>query len=1105
MIELECPKCEIPLQLDDGYRGGVCRCYECGTMITVPDEDELYRIPEELFIQEEKSGAAATLGSTTVFRTHRGIELELSNQEVRSIPVAERRARPPVETGSNSGVWIALGVFGLVIGLAIAVGVSRAKREKENTRTARVVVPTPAGEVPTLEQLRSAIPDADDDFLIGQMNKAHTLERAKRNWMYEKRRRAADTSDDPEDSDPAPVDAKPAPSPTTAKSKPPAQSAARPPKNRPRSKPTAAPKAPTLPEAQLSWESKIGRIIDDTEAQQTGPWQAAHDRRQRWGAGYMHDAGAEKGSCTIVFPLEPPRPGVYALRLAYASGTERDSAVPWTVRHADGETSQMLDQSRVPALDGLFEPLGRFRLEPGAGHALEITNRDTTGVVTADAVQMVPLDLIEPTARPDGLIARWRFDDNAADSVGGHHARLGRGATFAPGRVGQALALESDAQPARVAYHPMQRLKKFTLAGWFHAHPAWNAAQPGVLLGNYRSKHNTGFDLRLGRGEVIARLGLGTGAEPLTTTVALGEETALWIHAAATFDGKALKLYLNGSLAAETPWPLEAAVAHQESDLLIGHHLTGLIDDIRLYDRAWGAEAIRSMATAGASEVAAAPASPPTAKPDIVQHLLAHWPLNAAPLNRGANAQGDALQADVLGTPRLTQGGTSFNGLQDGLRTTVTNGPQRTLAVWVLPRSAPDVDTLAPFFHAELSGEDAFSLGLDDGRLKTMLDGQTWNTDVALELRRWQHVAIAYDAGGATLYVNGKPVAKRQQPVAAFVDAPYTLGRNDSTGAGFDGLLADARVYDRVLGDAEVASIMQLAPPIKPAAPTGPAFDPSDLRRRVLPAWAAAARRTMQELGTFPKDTAPADFALDADPAFAAEALRLLSTKLDRDAAIDGHLKLRLFNTYQPALGAVDTRQALDLLDHRPRPQAPRLPSAREMKILQVAEQEVLSERAIATLVQAIENRLRTARTNNAPTLAYQQHLIEGLPQSQGVRLLARTLNLRDRYSAGEKMKPVRRMTAGAERDAPQAVHAMLQAAEQIWLDRAELSAAVRTRLIEAIGQIERLQEHEVHVMQIVHAELSDNGRVTVRRLGPLLDEESLKLLSRFLTTKRPE
>jgi len=97
MIKIKCPKCREGLSLDDGFRGGICRCFHCAAMITVPSEQGAD--PEELSVKrpaERWAGfstgtATALLGSTTVFQTRSGLELELSDDDLESIPVAPRR------------------------------------------------------------------------------------------------------------------------------------------------------------------------------------------------------------------------------------------------------------------------------------------------------------------------------------------------------------------------------------------------------------------------------------------------------------------------------------------------------------------------------------------------------------------------------------------------------------------------------------------------------------------------------------------------------------------------------------------------------------------------------------------------------------------------------------------------------------------------------------------------------------------------------------------------------------------------------------------------------------------------------------------------------
>jgi hypothetical protein len=71
-------------------------------------------------------------------------------------------------------------------------------------------------------------------------------------------------------------------------------------------------------------------------------------------------------------------------------------------------------------------------------------------------------------------------------------------------------------------------------------------------------------------------------------TAALGLNT--WSHLAATFDGSALKLYVNGTLVTTTviagTIPTSTGVLRIGGNSIWGEWYAGLIDDIRIYNRA---------------------------------------------------------------------------------------------------------------------------------------------------------------------------------------------------------------------------------------------------------------------------------------------------------------------------------------------------------------------------------------------------------------------------------------------------------------------------------------------------------------------------------------
>jgi hypothetical protein len=81
-------------------------------------------------------------------------------------------------------------------------------------------------------------------------------------------------------------------------------------------------------------------------------------------------------------------------------------------------------------------------------------------------------------------------------------------------------------------------------------------------------------------------------------------------------------------------------------------------------------------------------------------------------------------------------------------------------------------------------------------------------------LRRWHHVVVSYDGGGAargvSVYLDGQPLAMKvvydTLDGSIAVDRPWRLGRR-SEGYGLKGLIDEARLYDRPLTAAEASDL----------------------------------------------------------------------------------------------------------------------------------------------------------------------------------------------------------------------------------------------------------------------------------------------------------
>ncbi len=133
-----------------------------------------------------------------------------------------------------------------------------------------------------------------------------------------------------------------------------------------------------------------GIVVDDAAAKKVGDWMHSQHSGSYIGDGYLHDKNEGKGEKTLTFQPENLPPGKYEVRLAYSAGTSRSNKVPVSVFSADGEKELTIDMQKGPPIDGRYVSLGEFRFEKGGFSHVIVSNEDTKGHVTADAVVYVP-------------------------------------------------------------------------------------------------------------------------------------------------------------------------------------------------------------------------------------------------------------------------------------------------------------------------------------------------------------------------------------------------------------------------------------------------------------------------------------------------------------------------------------------------------------------------------------------------------------------------------------------------------------------------------------------------------------------------------------------
>jgi hypothetical protein len=189
----------------------------------------------------------------------------------------------------------------------------------------------------------------------------------------------------------------------------------------------------------------------------------------------------------------------------------------------------------------------------------------------------------------DGLVAYWSFDEGtgktAADATGNGHDGEFKGAPkWVAGKFGTALEFDGKGDYVAVADDDALDLTdKITLMAWFSPNDVLTSRRLMVknnsifVIFDFSNANSIDFLVKPNN----------TFAESKTTDWKVGE----WYHFAGTFDGKTLKVYINGELEGEAA--NNVPIAPSDLELWIGGDdngratdwFPGKIDEVRLYDK----------------------------------------------------------------------------------------------------------------------------------------------------------------------------------------------------------------------------------------------------------------------------------------------------------------------------------------------------------------------------------------------------------------------------------------------------------------------------------------------------------------------------------------
>ena len=196
----------------------------------------------------------------------------------------------------------------------------------------------------------------------------------------------------------------------------------------------------------------------------------------------------------------------------------------------------------------------------------------------------------------------WGFDESsgsiAFDESGFDNDAGITGAVFtASGRFGGARSFDGNGDWMTVAdAGSLDLASALTVEAWVY--PTGGGAMARPVVGKERPSNAAWFLNASTTGSANPSVAVRVGTSNVSATASGPLPVNTWAHLAATYDGASLRLYVNGTLAAERA--TSGVLATSSRPLRIGHNdvsggvFLGRIDEVRVYARALMASEIQA-------------------------------------------------------------------------------------------------------------------------------------------------------------------------------------------------------------------------------------------------------------------------------------------------------------------------------------------------------------------------------------------------------------------------------------------------------------------------------------------------------------------------------
>ena len=437
----------------------------------------------------------------------------------------------------------------------------------------------------------------------------------------------------------------------------------------------------------------------------------------------------------------------------------------------------------------------------------------------------------------NGLVGSWSFD--APDMAGniaydrsgqGNNGTLTNGPARAPGKVGQALKFDGVNDYVNLGTNAMGNLgDSHTVAAWIKT-----ASSTGSIITEWQAGVCGDVVVGLNSGKFAFHDGSAT-----TITSNASVSDGGWHSVIAVSDVSAARLYIDGvqdNSTSDVDWrntctAQDVVIGDREPDSSTKTPFDGLIDEVRVYNRALSPDEIKRLYNMGATTKFNVSKKQDAA---LDNGLVGLWTFDAPDMagvtaydRSGNNNTGTLEGAITRASGRIGQGISKGAGTQvnAGSGTSLDNIQFLTVSMWLYPTSFPttcggDTTIITKVgwvleFRCGASGQLEFTVNRASDTRRTASAN-------SLLINAWQNVVVTFasstvqfDDTDIHMYVNGEEIsysAALSGSGARVDDSASTLdiGGNDTASGDFAGRMDEVRVYNRVLSADEIKRLYNM-------------------------------------------------------------------------------------------------------------------------------------------------------------------------------------------------------------------------------------------------------------------------------------------------------